>query len=374
VNAPDKEAAIALLESIGRLLELKGENPFKIRAYANAARALETFPGSFAAAAAEGRLDAIPGIGKAIAEKLAEFAASGRLAYHDELRGEFPESIHDLFELQGLGPKKIKALYDKLGVASVEALEKACRDGQVAKLAGFGAKTADNILRAIGDRAKHAGLFRLGDVAAAAEGILAILREHPETLQAAVAGSYRRRKEVVHDLDFIVATRAPEALVETFVTLPDVETVLARGATKASVRLASGVQADLRAVANAEYPFALAYFTGSKEHNIVMRSRAIDRGWTLNEYRLAPGADAPADAPAPTPVKTEADLYAALGLAFVEPELRENLGEIAAAERGTLPELIRVENLRGTFHCHTTASDGRSTLEEMARAAQDLGF
>ncbi len=280
-----------------------------------------------------------------------------------------------MFELQGIGAKKIKALYDKLGVNSIKSLEKACKDGSAAALPGFGEKTAANILKAIGQRKQHADDFRLGDVAHDAEQISDDLREHPDVIQVAVAGSYRRRKEVVHDLDFIVSTNTPETVSQFFVTHPLVESIQAQGPTKSSVRLKSGVQADIRVVTNEQYPFAIVYFTGSKEHNIVLRSRALQRGWTLNEYRLGPVEGKSKKAPDPIPaVHEEADLYRALDLDYIEPELREDMGEITASEKHELPDLVELQNLRGTFHNHTTASDGHSSLKEMADAAQELGL
>ncbi len=374
-----KDQTADLLESIARLLELKGENLFKIRAYTHAARALETFTGDLTKLAAEGRLGEIPGIGKAIAEKIGEWVATGRLQYYEELKAEFPPGLFELFELQGLGPKKIKALWEQLGVTSVAELEAACNNGRVEGLPGFGRKTADNILAAIEARARFAGRFRIGDIAGDAERMLGDLRELPEVLQASLAGSYRRRKEVVGDLDFIVATNEPERVSRFFVEHAMVESILANGATKSAVRFKSGIQADLRVVKTAEYPFAINYFTGSKEHNIGLRSRALARGWTLNEYRLedvanVEGKKARKPAQPIPPIYEERDLYRALDLDYIEPELREDRGEFEAAENHTLPDLIELENLRGTFHNHTTASDGRSSLVEMADAAQELGL
>jgi DNA polymerase (family 10) len=369
-----KDEVRLVLESITQLLELKGENPFKVRAYQNAARAIETYPGNLETAAQEGRLTEIPGIGAAIAEKLTLLLQTGRLAYYEELKAEFPAGLFELFELVGLGPKKIRALYDQLGVVSIESLELACKEGRVAPLSGFGAKTAQNILQAIEQRKSVAGSFLLGSAAELAEQLYDDLRGLPEVLQVAIGGSYRRRKEVVHDLDFVVASSQPENVTAFFITHPLVESVIVSGATKSSVRLKGGLQADLRVVSNPQYPFALNYFTGSKEHNIVLRSRALDRGWTLNEYRLGPlegGRVQPQPIP---PIVEERDLYQALGLDYIEPELRENVGEFAAAEAHTLPRLIELENLRGAFHCHTTASDGHNSLEEMAQAARELGL
>jgi DNA polymerase (family 10) len=369
-----KETVVDRLEAVAKLLEFKGENVFKTRAYTNAARALETFTGDFQAYVAEQRLEEIPGIGKAIAEKVTEMVNTGEMAYFASLKAEFPEKLFELFTLQGLGPKKIRAVWEKLGVTSLAELESACKDGRIAELAGFGAKTANNLLQAMQDRAKHAGEFRMGDIASGAEHLLDELRDLPEVSQAAIAGSYRRRKEIVRDLDYIVATRAPADVSDYFVRHPMVESVIAHGPTKSSVRLKNGIQADLRVVTNDQFPFALAYFTGSKEHNIAIRNRALARGWTLNEYRLAPEPKAKKTPDPIPPVATEQELHAALGLSYIEPELREDRGEIAAAEKRTLPRLIQVENLRGTFHTHTTASDGRNTLEEMAQAAQELGL
>ena len=369
-----KEDVIELLESIARLLELKGENVFKIRAYSNAVRVLETFSGDFNALVEEKRLGEVGGIGSALEEKITEFASTGHLPYFENLKAEFPATLFDLFELQGLGPKKIKALWEELDVTTIEALEAACKDGRVASLKGFGDKTSKNILTSIEARKQYAGSFRLGDIAGVAEILLEEIKELSEVLQASIAGSYRRRKEVVHDLDFLVSTREPAAVSEFFVKHPLVETVLAHGATKSSVRLKTGIQADLRVVTPEQYPSALNYFTGSKEHNIALRSRALARGWTLNEYRLGPDEKAKRTPDPVPPIHTEADLYRALGLDYIEPELREDRGEIAAAAEHRLPHLIQLENLRGTFHNHTTSSDGRSSLEEMAEAAQELGL
>ena len=389
-----KEAVADILEHIGQLLELKGENVFKVRAYQNAARAIQTFSGNLPQLAAEERLHEIAGIGKAIAEKIKELVTTGQLAYYDALKAEFPPQIFELFQLQGVGPKKIKALWETLGITSIATLEAGLKDGRVAALPGFGKKTAENLLLAIEARTRHAGRYRLGDIAVDAEALLGDLRAHPAIARVSVCGSYRRRKEVVGDLDFLASTKEPEAVSDFFVTHPMVESVLAKGATKSSVRLKSGIQADLRVVKDAEFPFALSYFTGSKEHNIVMRQRALARGWTLNEYRLeqlpaeipvpvdaeepaakAKGRRKPKIEPQPIPaVRDEPGLYRALGLDYIEPELREDRGEFHAAETHALPELIELTHLRGTFHCHTTASDGRGSLEEMASAAQELGL
>jgi DNA polymerase (family 10) len=369
----NKDEIAEVFENIARLLELKGENPFKVRAYTHAARALETLSEPLETLIAEERLMAIEGIGKATGEKIAELSTHGRLDYYDNLREEFPPDILTLFEIQGLGAKKIKVLWDTLKVHSVTNLERACKDGSVAALPGFGEKTAANILKGIEHMRSHAGEFRFGDVAHIAEGLLDDLRGHPDVNLAQIAGSFRRKKEIVRDLDFIVSTKQPEAVMAFFTAHPLVENILAHGATKSSVILKSGIQCDLRAVTGPEFPFALNYFTGSKEHNVRMRSRALSRGWSLNEYRFSAAEGRELLQPLPE-IHEEADIYRALDLDPVEPELREDRGEIDAAEKHKLPHLIEWSNLRGTFHNHTNASDGRATLEDMVAAAKELGL
>jgi DNA polymerase (family X) len=369
-----KEEISHALEKIATLLELKGENPFKIRAYTNAARSIEAWGASFSDLQNEEALEKIPGVGKAIAAKIKELATTGSLKFLEELRAEFPAAILELFSVPGLGAKKIKALHEQLKISSIAELQAACESGRVGQLAGFGETTQTKIRAAIQNRARHVGSFQLGAVANEAEKLRGDLAAHPAALQVSAAGSFRRRKEIVRDLDFIVASSAPEEITASFCEHELVETVIARGPTKTSVRLRSGIQSDLRVVSNTEYPFALNYFTGSKEHNIVMRNRALDRGWTLNEYRLAPAPNAKKAPGKISVVNDERDLYRALGLDFVPAELRENCGEFEAAENGTLPRLIEIENLRGTFHCHTSASDGHNSLEEMVAAARELGL
>lgn len=365
-----REDIAEILEEIALLLELKGENVFKTRAYRNGAEMTLNAEQDIIALAKEGKLGEVKGFGKALQEKVAELVQTGKMTYYENLRAEFPEGLFELFDLSGLGPKKIKALYEKLGVDSVAALKRVCENDKVAELSGFGAKTVEKILEAIELKEKFASHFRLGSVAVMAETLLDYVRDHPATLRCTHAGSYRRSKEILHDIDILVATDKPAELTEYFSKLPVVNSVIVCGETKASIRLDDGLQCDLRAVSNKAYPFALQYFSGSKEHNVELRKRAKQKGWSLNEYDFQ-GDDETVILPE---VNDEADIYSALGLDFIPPELRENRGEIEAAEKGEIPKLIVLENLRGTFHNHTTASDGRNSLEEMAEAAIDLGL
>lgn len=364
------EVMATVLRNIALLLDLKGENPFKTRAYNTGAEIVETFSGDIVARAAANDLKGVKGLGDALQQKLNELASTGKLEFYERLRAEFPEGILALYDVQGLGGKKIKMLWEQLQVGDLASLKAACESGAVARLSGFGDKTAAKILESLAFRESHADEFRLEQVAPTVELILGMLREHPNVSRAGVAGSYRRAKETVHDLDFLVSTKNPGPVMEDFVKMPMVAQILAQGETKSSVLLESGVQCDLRAVTSAEYACAMVYFTGSKEHNVALRQRALARGLSLNEYALSstqPGGESPE-------CYDEADVYRALGLDFVEPELRENTGEIKAAEEGDLPKLVEISNLRGVFHNHTTASDGVNSLEEMAEEAQELGL
>ncbi|WP_395747462.1 helix-hairpin-helix domain-containing protein [Prosthecobacter sp.] len=361
-----REDAATLFERIALLLELKGENTFKVRAYRTGAEIVESYSGDIMQMAAENKLAGIKGLGEALRDKLHEMATTGRLEFYEKLKAEFPDTLFELFNLQGLGPKKVAALHAELGVSSIADLKRACESGEAAKLAGFGGKTVEKILESIAFREQHASEFRQDQAHPLVQEILEALRQHPNVSHAEVCGSFRRGKETVHDLDFLVSTRKPEEVIEAFVKLPLVVDVIAKGPTKASVHVTHGLQCDLRAVSSKEFPFALAYFTGSKEHNVAIRQRALARGWSLNEYGFTAERD---DAPVIPPVHDEAELYRALDLDFIDPELRENKGEIDAAEHGGLPRLIQLENLRGVFHNHTTASDGGATLREMADAA-----
>ncbi len=367
-----REELADALEQIALLLELKDENPFKVRAYRQGAEVVRNHEADIVQLAKDGQLEGIKGIGEALRDKLHILASTGSLPFLEKLRAEFPPGLFELFELQGLGPKKIKTLHQSLGIGSIADLQQACTDGKVAALAGFGAKTQDKILEAIAFRKSHADRFLLGDVTPIVNDILELLRMHPEVGRVAVAGSYRRAKETVHDLDFLVETKEGKLVCEDFTTIPGVKDILACGDTKASVRLQNGIQCDLRAVSTREFPFALMYFTGSKEHNVAIRSLALKQGLSLNEYGFTCTEGSTTNIP--DDLHEERDIHRFLGLQFIEPELRENRGEIEAASEQSLPRLIELLNLRGTFHNHTTASDGKATLEEMADEAMELGL
>ena len=364
-----REKIVTILNQIALILEIKGENAFKIRAYKNGSEIIENYGDDIIQITKDGKLGELKGIGKALASKIEEIVETGKLSYLDELKLEFPDTFFDLFEISNLGPKKIKKLYDNLQIDSIDKLEASCKNNEISKISGFGKKSVEAILESISFRKSNSKFFRTGDIAPIAESILEFLRQLPQTSQAEIAGSYRRGKEIVHDIDFIVATKLPVEIINEFTKMPEVAQVISKGKTKSSVRLNNGLQCDLRAVKNSEFPFALNYFTGSKAHNVKMRSLAIKNGYSLNEYALNSKTKTYEDV-----INDESDLYKALGLSFIHPALREDQGEVEAAKDASLPNLIQIENLKGTFHNHTTASDGKNSLSEMAEAATDLGL
>ena len=388
----NKADIVDVLEDIAVLLELKGENPFKIRAYSTGARVLETMEADLGELIEAGQLSAVKGIGAALVEKIETLHATGELAYYTELRGSVAPGLIEMLEIPGLGGKKVKKLHDALAVESIDALQRACESGEVAALKGFGKKSAEKILTGIANRAAYAKRHHWWTAREVARPILEGLRGLPQTERAEVAGSLRRLRETVGDLDFIVASADPQPVMDWFVTQPAVAEVTAHGATKSSVRFEGGLQADLRVVPAEQFAFALHHFTGSKDHNVAMRQRALARGYSLSEWGLmekgeerdlktvprseattSPGAErtGPNELSA---IKTEEGLFKFLGLAEIPPELREGLGEIEAAEAQQLPNLVTSTNIRGVFHNHTTASDGRGTIEEMAAASEALGW
>jgi len=370
----DKDKVAQILVEIGVLLELKGENPFKTRAYANAARTIEGLSEPLATLVAEKRLGEIKGIGEALEEKITELVTTGKLKYYEDLKSSIAPGLIEMLEIPGLGPKKIQALNKKLGVDSISQLELACQSGKVADLEGFGEKTQANILEGIERRRTYASKHLLIDAVSAAEPILEQLRGLPEVIRCSAAGSLRRFKEVIGDIDLLASSKKPVAVIDFFVSQPGILKVIARGDTKASVLIADGLQCDLRVVSDKEFPFALAYFTGSKEHNIVMRQRAIQRGLRLNEYGLFKSKEETRDPKLLVPCPTEEAIFAELELIYVPPELREDHGEFRAGEQDAIPKLIEWTDLRGALHNHSTWSDGQNTLAEIAEYMGDLGL
>ncbi|MFI5456999.1 MAG: DNA polymerase/3'-5' exonuclease PolX [Isosphaerales bacterium] len=356
-----------IIDEMGTLLEIRGENPFRCRAYHTAAQALLNLSGDLPEMIADGSLKEVPGIGETMHAKIVQLATTGQLASYDELRRSTGPGLVALLRIPGLGPKKIKALHDTLKIESLADLRAAGSSGKIAALKGFGEKTQAKILEGIAFVEKAGERILLSTALRLADPILGAIRSQPKVIRAEVCGSLRRRAETIGDLDILFSSEHPRAVLDAFVKLTQVATVLAHGPTKASVRLADGVQCDVRGVDDTQYPFALHYFTGSKAHNIAIRKRALARGLTLNEYALT-GPDGP------IPCRTEAELFRVLGLAEIPPELREDHGEIDIAEKGGLPVLIEPADLTGTFHCHTDWSDGSATLAEMAEAARSRGM
>ena len=362
-----KETIIQILEEIATLLELTGENPFKSRAYQNAARNLEKSEVDFDELVKENRLTEIEGIGEAISKKLTELIQTGKLEYYEKLKDSVPPGHLEMLKIPGLGPKKIHALYEQLGVKDVGELEYACLENRLVDLKGFGEKTQDNILAGIAKLKVYKERRLYAEVAVEAEVLLEYLKRDKSILSISIAGSLRRGNETVKDIDILAASKNPEKLGGHFTSYERIETVTANGETKVSVVLKSGINADLRIVTSAEYPYALHHFTGSKEHNTAMRGRAKDMGLKMNEYGLFRGEKN-------IKCANEEELFATLKLQFIEPELRENMGEIQAAEKNELPKLVEEKDVRGIFHVHTNFSDGGETLENMARAAREMGL
>ncbi|SDS45956.1 helix-hairpin-helix domain-containing protein [Opitutus sp. GAS368] len=405
----NKTEIAAVLTEIGTLLELKGENPFKTRAYQAGARVVESLgEDELKARVADGTLQEVKGIGEALAQKITELSTTGRLEFFDQLKASVPAGLVEIMAIPGMGPKKVRALQEKLGVDTIAKLRAACAENRVAALDGFGEKTQERILAGIRNREAYNKRHLWFVAAEAAAPILAGLQKLPGVKQVESCGSLRRRMETVGDIDFLVATTEPAPIVEWFVTQPGIKEVTARGETKASVRLESGLQADLRLVPPEQFVFTLHHLTGSKDHNVQMRQRALARGFSMSEWGLFPSDQkhGPTEKEKPetgdlrpegkdkkkpespgassgfqvsgfrsqVSVKTESDLFKALGLHFVSPELREGHGEIELAEKDALPQLLEEADIRGVFHNHTTASDGHNTLEEMVAATQALGL
>jgi DNA polymerase (family 10) len=374
----DKKEVAAILQQMATLLELQGANPFKCRAFQNASRAIEGITQDLQALATSGGLLEIKGIGKSIAGIVSDLVTSGKSAEYDDLRKLFPPGVIDMLRIQGLGPKKVKLLYEKLKITSLEKLERAAKEGALESVEGFGKKSQENILKGLDALKSRSDKSLYPAAYEPAQQMFEHLLKQQGVLRGEVAGSLRRRKEIIGDIDILVSAKDIHraALMEAFTGWQGVESVVAKGETKSTVLLGNGISCDLRIVSDQEFPFALNYFTGSKEHNVEMRARANKYGWSLNEYGFSKlgGEEKRGKSKQAVRCKTEADIYNALDLAFIPPELRENMGELEAAERGKLPHLVEAKDIRGTFHCHTTYSDGLSTLQQMVDASRALGW
>jgi DNA polymerase (family 10) len=357
------------LRELADALDIEEENPFRVRAYRNAAQCLETLGQPVAELAARGGREAlleIPGIGESMADKILEMLETGSLSQLRQMRREVPRELSALLGVEGLGPKKLHLLHEKLGVKDLDDLERVVRRGDVLKLRGFGERSQQKLLRGIQQFRGRSGRFLLVEVESYAEALRDRLAGVRGVSRVEVAGSFRRRKETVGDLDLLCAAAEPTAPLRAFTGFDAVEQVLAEGPTKASVRLSTGLQVDLRIIPKEVFGAALHYFTGSKEHNIALRTLAKEMGYKVSEYGAFRGRRRVAG-------RTEEEVFALIGASWIPPELRENRGEIEAAIAGALPELIEPSDLRGDLQMHTTATDGRHTAEQMAQAAKALG-
>ncbi|HLX55631.1 MAG TPA: DNA polymerase/3'-5' exonuclease PolX [Ktedonobacteraceae bacterium] len=374
----DKNQVANVLEDVASLLELKeGSNPFEVRAYENAARAVSSLDGDIEQLTREGKLKGVPGLGATIIKRIEELVNTGQMALYDELVASTPQVKLDIRRIQGVGPKKINLIYNQLHVESIAELEQACKENKVATLPGFGKKTQDNILQGIAFLAQHADRFLYPVAEEEAGRIYQVLSTIPEIVRLQVAGSLRRRRETIGDIDMVVSVandageKIRREIMDVFTSQPSVQAVTGKGETKSSVVLQSGINMDLRVVNDSQFPYTLHHFTGSKEHHISLRRRALSMNMTINDYGLFRGKEPHLEL---VPCKDEGDIYAALGMAYIEPELREDAGEIEAAIEGTLPTLVQVNDLQGILHAHSTWSDGQNTIREMAEACIERGY
>jgi DNA polymerase (family 10) len=364
----DRKKIASAFEETAVLLELKGENPFKIRAYSQAARAVLSLESDPAELVESGEIKKVKGLGKTTAAHVAELVSTGRMEYLEELKSSFPPGLLDILDVPGLGPKKVKVLYEDLGIETLGELEYACKENRLVTFKGFGAKTQANVLKGIETLKKYRGRFLWAEVEVHALAMRDRLAECPYVTRAELAGSFRRFKEVVKDIDLVAASESPDKVVAYLKRLETVDEILSGGDTKISFRLASGMNVDLRLVPLNDFTFAWHHFTGSKDHNTQLRQRAKSKGLKLNEYGLF-------DDKEKTPkIKDEAELFKLLDLDFIPPELREGMGEIEAAEKNDLPDLIQEKDLRGVFHVHSNYSDGGLSLKEIVKASRDMGF
>ena len=358
-----------IFNDIADILEIKGENFFKIRAYRKAAHTIENLPIEIEEVAKKSRLQEIDGIGKALEEKIHEILSTGTCRYYEELKRDFPRGLVEMLKIPGLGAKKIKVIYENLGITSIEELEKAAKAHKLRNLPGMGVKTEQSILKGIQTLKGHGERVLLAIALPVANRVVEILSSMNEVSHISIAGSLRRKKEMVKDIDILVATEKPDIVVKDFLKLPMISRVLAQGQTKVSVMLNMGIQMDLRLVKPQEFYSALQHFTGSKEHNTKLRSLALKMGYKLNEYGFFEKDGEGVFRP-----KSEEELYAKLGMPYIIPELREDRGEIEAALKDDLPEVVKLENIRGDLHVHSNFSDGVSSIEAMAKKAKSLGY
>jgi len=359
---------------IADLLEVKGENPFRIRSYRNAALVVEGYPESFNRLyekEGEKGLEEIPGIGESIGEKIEEMVTTGRCKFHDKLLKELPGGILDILRVGGVGPKKAGLFYKKLGIKSVEGLEEAAHAGKLSKLPGMGEKSEEKILKAIEGLRAVSGRFNLSMAVPYAEKLIDYIKKVPGVVEVVPAGSLRRWRESVGDLDILTTCKDPKKVMDAFVRHPDVKDVVARGETKSTVVLKAGLQVDLRVLEEKSFGAALQYFTGSKAHNIAVRDMAKKKGLKISEYGVF---EEKGDKEKWVAGRTEEEVYETVGLPWIPPELRENRGEIEAALRGKLPDELDIKDIKGDLHAHTKESDGANTMEEMAEAAINRGY
>ncbi len=357
-----------IFDQVADLLEIEGANPFRVRAYRNAARVADGHSQSLADLVTRGaELSDLPGIGEDLAAKIKEIVDTGSLGLLGELEARTPPGLREMMQVAGLGPKRVHLLHEKLGIKTSNDLLEAARTGKIKEIKGFGEKIEQQILAGLGQITGDKKRFKLSTVEPVARDLVDYLQGTPGVKEVIVAGSFRRRQETVGDLDILVTCDHSNAVMEAFVTYEDVKQILAHGDTKSSVTLRSDLQVDLRVVPQESYGAALHYFTGSKAHNIAIRQLGVKKGLKINEYGVFKGNDRVAGA-------TEAEVFQMVDLPYIEPELRENRGEVEAAQTGRLPHLITLEDIKGDLHAHTRATDGRNTLEEMAQAAKDRGY
>jgi DNA polymerase (family 10) len=365
----EKKEIVEILKEIGTFLEFKDENPFKCRAYHNASRIIEGFTTDIKTLIETGEIRKVKGIGESIAEKITELVQTGKLKYYEELKESIPSGLLDILKIQGLGPKRAKVLYEKLDIKNLDELENACNKNLLVKIDGFGEKLQEKIIEGIKLTKKYSERFLFDFALLEAEKIFKNLSKQKEITRIEIAGSLRRKKETIKDIDIVASAfdKYRQKLMDFFTSYSEVENIIAKGDTKSSIKLKSGLNADFRIVNDEEFPFALAYFTGSKEHNIIMRTIAQKKGLKLNEYGLFKGDKF-------IKCRDEEDIFKHLGLAYIPPELREDFGEFEIAEKGEIPELVEEKDIKGIFHVHSTYSDGTVGLEEMVKSAQKLGY